>query len=143
MTVLDRNDSDYAMKAHDAPVIEVVGFAKNYGDFPAVRELSFTVRLGEIVGLVGANGAGKTTTLRAITGILRPTLGTIRVGGCDLEHEPVSANDHSSYTMRRYSEPKLPDRAGKGLPTGRSAGFQTGLGRPHSSFVLVPGASPG
>ena len=61
------------MKPNDAAVIEVVDFAKNYGDFAAVRELSFTVRPGEIVGLVGANGAGKTTTLRAITGILRPT----------------------------------------------------------------------
>ena len=85
------------MKTHDAPVIEVVDFAKNYGDFPAVRELSFTVRPGEIVGLVGANGAGKTTTLRAITGILRPTLGTIRVGGCDLEREPVAAKQQFAY----------------------------------------------
>src|ERR1039457_5995340 len=85
------------MKAHDAPVIEVVDFAKNYGDFSAVRALSFTVRPGEIVGLVGANGAGPTPTLRAITGILRPTLGTIRVGGVDLEHEPVAAKQQVAY----------------------------------------------
>lgn len=97
MTVFGRNDTDHAMKAHDAPVIEVVDFAKNYGDFPAVRDLSFTVHPGEIVGLVGANGAGKTTTLRAITGILRPTRGTIRVGGCDLEHEPVGAKQQFAY----------------------------------------------
>ena len=50
------------MNAQDASVIEVVDFAKNYGDFAAVHELSFRVRPGEIVGLVGANGAGKTTT---------------------------------------------------------------------------------
>jgi ABC-2 type transport system ATP-binding protein len=85
------------MKQTAAPVIEVVNFAKNYGDFPAVDELSFTVRPGEIVGLVGANGAGKTTTLRAITGILRPTRGTIRVGGSDLEHEPVAAKRQFAY----------------------------------------------
>src|SRR5208337_1861312 len=97
MTVFGRNDTDNAMKAHDAPVIEVVDLGKNYGDFPAVRELSFTVRPGEIVGLVGANGAGKTTTLRAITGILRPSLGTIRVGGCDLEQEPVAAKRQFAY----------------------------------------------
>jgi ABC-2 type transport system ATP-binding protein len=97
MTVYDRNDSEHAMKTHDAPVIEVVDFAKNYGDFAAVRELSFTVRPGEIVGLVGANGAGKTTTLRAITGILRPTVGNIRVGGCDLEREPVAAKQQFAY----------------------------------------------
>jgi ABC-2 type transport system ATP-binding protein len=85
------------MKPNDAAVIEVVDFAKNYGDFAAVRELSFTVRPGEIVGLVGANGAGKTTTLRAITGILRPTRGTMRVGGCDLEQEPVAAKQQFAY----------------------------------------------
>jgi ABC-2 type transport system ATP-binding protein len=85
------------MKPNDAAVIEVVEFAKNYGDFAAVRELSFTVRPGEIVGLVGANGAGKTTTLRAITGILRPTRGTIRVGGCNLQQEPVAAKQQFAY----------------------------------------------
>ena len=85
------------MKPNDAAVIEVGDFAKNYGDFAAVLELSFTVRPGEIVGLVGANGAGKTTTLRAITGILRPTRGTIRVGGCDLEQDPVAAKQQFAY----------------------------------------------
>jgi ABC-2 type transport system ATP-binding protein len=85
------------MKPNDAAVIEVVDFAKNYGDFAAVRELSFAVHPGEIVGLVGANGAGKTTALRAITGILRPTRGTIRVGGCDLQQEPVAAKQQFAY----------------------------------------------
>jgi len=85
------------MRPHDAPVIEVDDFAKNYGDFCAVSDLSFTLRPGEIVGLVGANGAGKTTTLRAITGILRPTRGTVRVGGCDLEKEPVAAKQQFAY----------------------------------------------
>jgi ABC-2 type transport system ATP-binding protein len=80
-----------------ANAIEVAGFAKSYGDFAAVRELSFTVRPGEIVGLVGANGAGKTTTLRAIAGILRPSAGTIRIGGCDLEKEPVTAKRLFAY----------------------------------------------
>ncbi len=78
-------------------IIEVEEFHKCYGDFKAVRDLSFTVRPGEIVGLVGANGAGKTTTLRAITGILRPTTGTIRVGGRDLEREPVAAKRQFAY----------------------------------------------
>jgi ABC-2 type transport system ATP-binding protein len=85
------------MNTQDAPVIEVANFAKNYGDFAAVRELTFSVRPGEIVGLVGANGAGKTTTLRAITGILRPTSGTIRVAGHDLDHEPEAAKQQFAY----------------------------------------------
>jgi ABC-2 type transport system ATP-binding protein len=85
------------MKADNTSVIEVVDFGKDYGRFTAVHQLSFAVRPGEIVGLVGANGAGKTTTLRAITGILRPTRGTIRVGGCDLEREPVAAKRQFAY----------------------------------------------
>ena len=71
--------------------------SKNYGEFTAVRNLSFAVQPGEIVGLVGANGAGKTTTLRAITGILRPTQGTIHVGGFDIEREPVAAKQQFAY----------------------------------------------
>src|SRR6266571_4591099 len=78
-------------------VIDVEDLSKHYGEFTAVRNLSFNVQPGEIVGLVGANGAGKTTTLRAITGILRPTLGTIRVGGFDIEREPVAAKQQFAY----------------------------------------------
>jgi ABC-2 type transport system ATP-binding protein len=86
-----------AMKPTDVPAVEVLNFTKNYGDFAAVRELSFAVQPGKIVGLVGANGAGKTTTLRAITGILRPSAGTLRIGGCDIEHEPVAAKEQFAY----------------------------------------------
>ena len=85
------------MNQINIPVIEVEDFSKNYGEFTAVRSLSFAVQRGEIVGLVGANGAGKTTTLRAITGILRPTRGTIHVGGFDIEREPVAAKQQFAY----------------------------------------------
>jgi len=85
------------MKQLSPSVIDVSSFAKSYGDFPAVRELSFIVRPGEIVGIVGANGAGKTTTLRSITGILRPTAGTIRINGSDIEMAPVAAKQQFAY----------------------------------------------
>jgi ABC-2 type transport system ATP-binding protein len=85
------------MHSNDSPVIEVASLSKNYGDFSAVADLSFNVRAGEIVGLVGANGAGKTTTLRAITGILRLSAGTIRVSGHDIEHAPVAAKRPFAY----------------------------------------------
>jgi ABC-2 type transport system ATP-binding protein len=85
------------MKPIDAPVVEVLNFTKNYGDFAAVRELSFAVQPSKIIGIVGANGAGKTTTLRAITGILRPTAGTMRIGGRDIEQEPVAAKEQFAY----------------------------------------------
>src|SRR6266516_2717614 len=79
------------------PVIEVEGFTKTYGEFAAVQDLSFAVHSGEIVGLVGANGAGKTTTLRAVSGIVRPTRGGIRVAGHDIEREPVAAKRQFAY----------------------------------------------
>jgi ABC-2 type transport system ATP-binding protein len=78
-------------------VVEVEHFSKTYGEFIAVQGLGFRVHAGEIVGLVGANGAGKTTTLRAITGILRPTAGVIRLGGFDIEREPIAAKKQFAY----------------------------------------------
>lgn len=80
-----------------APVIQVEHLAKNYADFAAVHNLSFSVGAGQIVGLVGANGAGKTTTLRAITGILRPTAGTVRVAGQDIQTDPIAAKRQFAY----------------------------------------------
>ncbi len=72
-------------------MIVVEGFSKAYDARLAVEELGFTVRPGEIIGLVGPNGAGKTTTLRAIAGILRPTAGRITVAGHDVVEQPVAA----------------------------------------------------
>jgi ABC-2 type transport system ATP-binding protein len=78
-------------------VIEVEKLSKHYGTITAVADLSFRVRPGEIVGLVGSNGAGKTTTLRAITGILRPSAGTVRVDGHDIDRAPVDAKRAFAY----------------------------------------------
>ena len=82
---------------HHPPAIEVTSLAKAYDGFVAVDDLSFTVLPGEIVGLVGPNGAGKTTTLRAITGILPPGAGTIRVGGFDITRQPIEAKKMFAY----------------------------------------------
>lgn len=74
-------------------MIEVVSFSKSYGSdgADAVKDLSFTVAPSDILGLVGPNGAGKTTTLRALAGMLKPTAGTLRIGGCDVVRDPVGA----------------------------------------------------
>src|SRR5438105_27049 len=72
-------------------MIEVQGLTKSYGSVAAVRDLSFSVAPGEVLGLVGPNGAGKTTTLRSLAGIIRPAGGTIRIGGHDMERDPVAA----------------------------------------------------
>ena len=72
-------------------MIEVTGLSKSFGDFSAVRDLSFTVGPGEVLGLVGPNGAGKTTTLRVAVGIIPPTKGAVSIVGHDLLTEPVKA----------------------------------------------------
>ena len=72
-------------------MIEVQSLTKYYGDFAAVRDLSFSVRPGEVLGLVGPNGAGKTTTLRCLAGIIPHKAGTVRIAGHDLAADPVGA----------------------------------------------------
>ncbi|MSU22538.1 MAG: ABC transporter ATP-binding protein [Opitutus sp.] len=72
-------------------MIEVHALTKRYGDFTAVRELSFTVQPGEVLGLVGPNGAGKTTSLRCIAGIIPASSGTARIAGHEVATEPVAA----------------------------------------------------
>jgi ABC-2 type transport system ATP-binding protein len=60
-------------------VLSLNGVTRRFGDLVAVRDLSFSIDSGHVVGFLGANGAGKTTTLRMILDILRPSRGTIEV----------------------------------------------------------------
>lgn len=72
-------------------MLEVHGLVKEYRNYRAVSDLSFSIRPGEIVGLIGPNGAGKTTALRCLSGILRPTSGTVRINGHDLLTDQFNA----------------------------------------------------
>jgi ABC-2 type transport system ATP-binding protein len=65
-------------------ILEVDNLVKKYGDFEAVKGVSFSVEEGEIFGLLGPNGAGKTTAISMLTGIFPPTSGTARIGGYDI-----------------------------------------------------------
>jgi branched-chain amino acid transport system ATP-binding protein len=67
-----------------APLLVVSDLHIRYGHITAVRDVSFTVGEGELVGVVGANGAGKTTTVAAVTGLVRPASGTIEFDGASL-----------------------------------------------------------
>jgi len=78
-------------------MIKVTDFSKSYGDFAAVKNLSFEVRPGDILGLVGSNGAGKTTTLRALSGIIGPTSGNLAVAGHDIVNSPIQAKRALGY----------------------------------------------
>lgn len=70
------------------PIIKVTDLHKTYGDFEAVRGLSFEVMDGEIFGLLGPNGAGKSTTLEIIETLREKTSGTITVDGFNLDQDP-------------------------------------------------------
>ena len=75
------------------PAIEAVGLTKMYGGFAAISDVNLTVRKGEFMGLLGPNGAGKSTTLKAITGLLMPTSGSVRIAGIDI-HDHRRAMEH-------------------------------------------------
>jgi ABC-2 type transport system ATP-binding protein len=72
-------------------LIRLNQLTKRYGRFTAVDGIDLTVSSGELFGFLGPNGAGKTTTFRMIAGILRPTSGSIEVGGIDINHRPLEA----------------------------------------------------
>ena len=67
--------------------IDVTNLGKSYGSVTAIRDLSFTVRHGEIFGLLGPNGAGKSTTLRILITVLPPSSGTATVLGHNVATE--------------------------------------------------------
>ncbi len=72
-------------------MIRLTQLTKRYGRFTAVDKIDLAVSSGELFGFLGPNGAGKTTTFRMIAGILRPTSGTVEVGGIDINRRPLEA----------------------------------------------------
>ncbi len=78
-------------------MIEVDHITKRYGSLVAVRDLTFRVEKGEVVGFLGPNGAGKTTTMRILTCYQPATLGTARVAGFDVFDEPMEVKRRIGY----------------------------------------------
>lgn len=87
--------------------IETEGLTRRFGDFVAVREVSFAVREGELFAFLGPNGAGKTTTINMLCTLLRPTAGTARVGGHDIVREPDAVRRRIGLV---FQDPSLDDR---------------------------------
>jgi len=82
-------------------MIQLRGLTKRYGSFTAVDGIDLDVPRGELFGFLGPNGAGKTTTLRMIAGILRPTSGSVRIGGIDIAADPAAAKATLGYIPDR------------------------------------------
>ena len=78
-------------------MIKVENLTRRFGDFTAVKDVSFTIEKGETIGLLGPNGAGKTTTMRMITGVLAPTSGSVFIDGTDLSRHPEKAKRRIGY----------------------------------------------
>jgi len=88
---------------HGEVVIQCRGLTRRFGDFTAARDVSFDIRRGEIFGLLGPNGAGKSTTFKMLCGLLRPSAGSARVSGLDLEHAPSAARARIGYMAQKFS----------------------------------------
>ncbi|HZN75272.1 MAG TPA: branched-chain amino acid ABC transporter ATP-binding protein/permease [Micromonosporaceae bacterium] len=97
---VDKSSSD-----GEEAVVECRGVTKYFGGVRALEGVDFTIREGEIVGLVGPNGSGKTTLVSLLAGSLRPTRGTIRIAGQDLAHLPAHRVAHAG-VARTYQIPR-------------------------------------
>jgi len=82
-------------------MIKLSQLTKRYGTFTAVDRLDLEVPAGQLFGFLGPNGAGKTTTLRMLAGILKPTAGTVEIGGVLLERFPRTAKMKMGYIPDR------------------------------------------
>jgi ABC-2 type transport system ATP-binding protein len=78
-------------------MIQVENLSKWYGGLEALHDLGFTVPKGQVVGLLGPNGAGKTTAMRILTGFVAPTSGRARIGGMDVQEEPLECRRRVGY----------------------------------------------
>lgn len=78
-------------------MIEVRNLSKSYGDRPAISNLNFSVKKGEVVGFLGPNGAGKSTTMKIITGSMAPSSGEVRVDGFDVFEDPLEVKRRIGY----------------------------------------------
>jgi ABC-2 type transport system ATP-binding protein len=90
-------------KKSDGPMIAVRDVQRRFGDFYAVKGVTFEVQRGEVFGLLGANGAGKTTTFRMLCGLLPASAGSLYVAGVDVRRTAAAARSHIGYMSQKFS----------------------------------------
>ncbi|MGB6063768.1 MAG: ABC transporter ATP-binding protein, partial [Desulfomonilaceae bacterium] len=83
--------------------VEAKDLTKKFGAFTAVNNITFSAQRGEIFGLLGPNGAGKSTTFRMLCGLLKPSNGTARVTGLDLQAASSEARARIGYMAQKFS----------------------------------------
>src|SRR5688572_22490772 len=82
---------------HEPPMIEARGLSKFYGEFAAIRDVTFTINRGEVVAFLGPNGAGKSTTMKLLTGYLAPSAGKALIAGHDMSVDRLAASTRLGY----------------------------------------------
>lgn len=78
-------------------LVEVKGLQKNFGQFQALKDVSFEVNAGEVLGYIGPNGAGKSTTIRILLGIIRATQGKVQIFGKDVWQDSIEIHKKIAY----------------------------------------------
>jgi len=78
-------------------MIEINNLTKNFDQFTAIDDLTFTVKEGEVLGFLGPNGAGKSTTMKLITGFLSASHGSVSIDGFDISKNPIEAKSLMGY----------------------------------------------
>lgn len=99
---VDLDAAPYFAKTDD-DIIKVDKLERRFGNFYAVKGVSFSVACGEVFGLLGANGAGKTTTFRMLCGLLPASGGRLRVAGVDLRRAAAAARARIGYMSQKFS----------------------------------------
>jgi ABC-2 type transport system ATP-binding protein len=108
-------------------MLEALRLTKYYGALPAIRDVSFALRPGGILGLLGRNGSGKSTTVKIVTGLIQPSGGSVRLDGASIDADPIAYKAQVGYVpeeahLYQYlTGPEYLSLVGRlrGLPAGR------------------------
>ncbi|WP_026757531.1 ribosome-associated ATPase/putative transporter RbbA [Sediminimonas qiaohouensis] len=87
----------------DGYVVEAENLTVRFGDFEAVKDVSFRIGKGEIFGFLGSNGCGKTTTMKALTGLVEPAEGTTRIDGRTVDARDMATRKRIGYMTQSFS----------------------------------------
>jgi ABC-2 type transport system ATP-binding protein len=123
-------------RANGTPAILAESLTRTYGDFFAVRDVTFSIPKGQLVAFLGPNGAGKSTTMKMLTGVLAPTSGRASIAGIDVQQDRLNAVTKLGYLPE--NGPLYPDMTPRGLLEffGRARGLSGSAMKDRLDFVI-------